>query len=218
MSRSLVKAAFFLAAASVLAGVPAAVAADVGLGLRAGTVGLGAEIAVGVSERLTVRGGLYTADVTDSFDEGGISYDGELSLGGAGVLLDLFPTGGAFHLTAGLFSNDNRIDLTATPTQPQEIGGTVYTPAEIGRLFGDVTFDDTVFYAGLGWGNVARGKRTSFLFDLGVLAQGGGKVRLDATNPVISDADLQAEARQIEDDISSYDLWPVISLGLAIRF
>lgn len=214
---SLMRYAVVVTLLSIVGLVPS-FAAETGVGLRAGTQGFGAEFGYALNERVGLRGGIYGASVNESFDEAGIRYDGDLQLGGVGVLADIFVFKGSFRLSAGLFANDNEIELVASPTQPQDIGGTVYTPAEIGQILGEVTFDDTVPYFGIGWGNVARGKRFGFLVDLGVLVQGSGDVRLRSTQTAVSQADLDAEAREIERDISEYDLWPVISFGLAIRF
>lgn len=205
-----------VAVLSVAVSAPAS-GADVGVGVRAGTQGAGAEVAVGVNKWLAVRGGFYGLNVSESVEESGIDYDGTLKLGSAGVLADFFPLGGKFRLTAGAFSNDNEVELVATPTQSQEIGGTTYTPAQIGQLLGQVSFDDTAPYAGIGWGNLARGKRFGFLFDLGVLGQGSPDVRLDSTGSGVSEGDLRSEERQLEDDLSEFDIWPVISFGLSIR-
>ena len=49
--------------------------------------------------------------------------------------------------------------------------------AAVGVLSGDIDFDDTVPYIGIGRWNVARGKRVGFVVDLGFIKQGGGKVR-----------------------------------------
>lgn len=85
-------------------------------------------------------------------------------------------------------------------------------------LPGNVDFDSTVPYLGVGWGNVARGKRVGFLCDLGVIRQGAGKGNLSATSGLVDPGDRAAEAAKIEEDIEDYEFWPVISFGLSIRF
>lgn len=194
-------------------------AAEFGLGLRAGTQGFGLEAAVSPIKLVAVRAGGYMYDYSDSFEEGGIDYDGDLQLESYGVLVDIFPTGGKFRLTGGLLSSQNKVEILATPTQDVEIGGTTYTPQEAGTLSGVVDFDSSAApYVGIGYGNVARGGRVGFLFDLGLVKQGSGDVTLVSTSSAVSQADLDAEAAQIEADVEDYDIWPVISFGLAIRF
>jgi hypothetical protein len=195
-----------------------AFAADFGVGLKAGTYGLGAEFGVGFSSWFTLRATATTGDLSGDYDEDGIDYDASLDVGGYGLLADFFPMKGTFRLTAGLLSNRNEIGLEAVPTAPIEIGGTTYPPAAVGTLSGDIEFDSSVPYFGVGWGNVAKGRRFGFLVDLGFIHQGAGNVTLSSSTGLVSQSDLDAEAAAIEDDIQDYDFWPIVSFGLAIRF
>ena len=206
------------AAVLLFAALTSVEAVELGVGIRAGTQGIGAELGVGLSKWFALRGGYYGGTVSGDYDDTDISYNGDLTLGGAGVLADFYPMRGGFRLSAGVFSNDTAIELEAAPTGPQEIGGVTYTPAQIGVLNGDVEFDSTAPYFGLGWGRLTGGKRLGFLFDLGVLKQGSGDVILTSSTGLVSSADLESEAAEIEDDIESYEFWPVLSFGMAIRF
>lgn len=200
-------------------GFPAAVCAvDLGVGVKAGTYGFGAEFGVGFADWVTLRGAYDWLEYSRTYDEAGVDYDGELTLGGYGVLVDFFPMRGSFRLTAGFLANRNGVDLEATPSQPEEIGATTYTPAEIGTILGDVEFDESVPYLGIGWGNVAGGKRLGFLCDLGIIHQGSGNVTLRSSRNVVTSSDLEQESEEIEKDIEDYRYWPVVSFGLAIRF
>ena len=202
---------------SILLAGPA-FAADSGVGLKAGTYGWGAEFGVGFTSWFTLRASATTGDVSGNYDENGIDYDASLDVGGYGLLADFFPMKGTFRLTAGLLSNRNEVELKSVPTAPINIGGNIYPPAAVGTLSGDIGFDNSVPYFGVGWGNVARGRRFGFLVDLGFIYQGGGKVSLSSSTGLIPQSDLDAEAAAIEDDIEDFDFWPIISFGLAIRF
>lgn len=186
--------------------------------MKVGTYGWGAEFGVGFSEWFTLRASANTASVPGDYEEDGIDYDADLSLGGYGLLADFFPMRGTFRLSAGLLANGNEIDLDATPTTDIDIGNNPYTPAQVRVLSGDVAFDDSVPYFGLGWGNVARGGRVAFLVDLGFIRQGSGEVSLRSSTGLVNQGDLDAEAASIEDDIEDIDFWPIVSFGLAIRF
>lgn len=205
-----ISVALFLAA-------PAA-AAEFGVGVKLSTYGFGAEFGVGFTDWFTLRASATTGSVSGDYDEDDIAYNANLDVGGYGLLADFFPMKGTFRLTAGLLSNRNGIDLRAVPTSDIDIGGGTYTPAEVGTLSGNVDFDSTVPYFGVGWGNVAEGRRFGFLVDLGFILQGSGKVGLSTSTGLVPQSDLDAEAAIIEDDISDFDFWPVLSFGLAIRF
>lgn len=191
-----------------------------GVGLKAGTYGWGADFGVALTDLWTVRGSFHRLDVSESESIDDIDYDADLELGGEGILVDLFPMRGQFRLTAGVFSNRNDLALLAVPTTDVEIGNNTYTPAEIGTLTTGVGFDDTAPYLGLGWGNVARGSsRVRFVFDVGVLLQGSPEVApITASAGMVDPADLDLERFDIEDDLEDFDLWPVLNLGIAIRF
>lgn len=189
-----------------------------GLGVKAGTLGLGVEGTFGLSERFNLRVGAnnysYSMDETAS----GIQYDADLDLKSAALLLDWHPFAGTFRLSAGLMHNKNALHLLATPTSDQTIGGNTYTPADIGTLSGDVTFKKSVPYAGLGWGNAARPGRFGVSFEIGALFQGKPDVTLRASGGAVSQLDLRAEEQEAEADLEDFDMYPVVSLGFFFTF
>lgn len=189
-----------------------------GLGVKAGTLGLGVEGTFALSERVNLRAGINNYSLSRDETASDIQYDGDLDLQSGAVLLDWHPFAGTFRLSAGLMYNKNSLSLTATPTSNQEIGNTTYTPAQIGTLTGDVAFKKNVPYAGLGWGNAARHGRVGFNFELGAMFQGSPKVSLSASGGAVSQADLASEAQQAEGDLKDFKIYPVISFGLSFRF
>lgn len=195
-------------------------AVDLGLGVRGGTYGVGADLGVGITNWFGVRVGGSFGDLTRDYEDSGIDFNGDLTLGGYGAFADFYPSKGGFRISAGYLANRNEIGLDAVATEDQEIGDGTYPPEQIGVLSGTIAFDDSAPYLGLGWGRFTRGektKRVGFLFDVGALMQGSGEVSLSSTGTVDQD-DLDKEAAEIEDDIEAVSVWPVISLGLAIRF
>ena len=189
-----------------------------GLGVKAGTLGFGVEGTFGLSENLNLRTGINDYSYSQDETEGGIRYDGKLELSTIALLLDWHPFAGTFRLSAGLMNNKNALRLSATPTANQTIGGTSYTPADIGTLSGDVTFKSTAPYAGIGWGNAARRGRFGGVFEIGAMFQGKPKVSLRASGGLVSQADLNAEAQEAQTDLDDFKIYPVISLGLSYRF
>lgn len=198
--------------------VGSAAADGFGLGVKAGTLGLGVEGTFPISERVNVRAGVNNYSLSGNEDASGIHYDGKLDLQSGALLFDWHPFAGTFRLSAGLMYNKNTLHLTATPTSNQDIGGTTYTPAQIGTLTGDVTFKKSAPYAGLGWGNAARHGRFGFSFELGALFQGSPKVSLSASGGAVSQIDLNSEAQQAEADLDNFKIYPVIALGFSFRF
>ena len=213
---------FRLLACSGLLFSAGAAAEGFGLGVKAGTLGLGVEGTIGLSERFNVRIGAnsysYDYDETTS----GIRYDGDLDLQSAALLLDWHPFAGTFRVSAGLVHNKNAVHLVATPTTAQEIGGQTFQPNEIGTLRGDVTFKKNVPYAGIGWGNAAK-KGFGMSFEIGALFQDQADVSLRSEGGTLSNdptllARLRQEEQEAEADLDDFELYPVISLGFSFHF
>lgn len=208
-------------------------AADLALTAKAGTLGAGAELTTGLSRQLNARFGINGFTYSDRREASDIEYDAEANLRTATAILDWHPGGRGFRLSGGLVYNASNVEGSSLPPASgvYDIGGVPVPVSLLGTLDAEVEFDPVVPYAGLGWGNALGGDGGwSFALDLGVMFQGEGDVTL---TPVISpnspinttpgarealDILLELEARDMEDDITEYDLYPVVSLGLSYRF
>jgi len=189
-----------------------------GIGVKGGTLGLGVDLTGRITDRFAVRGSINAIDITGSYSDTDVDYDADVKLGAYGVLLDFHPFKGNFRLTAGLMRNRNEIGLSAKPTADVGIGGTTYTPTQVGILKGKVTFNDSAPYFGIGFGDAAKGPgRVRFVLDVGVLMQGSGQVTLASNTTTNFGNDLRQEESDIEDSISDYKFWPVLDLGISFR-
>lgn len=174
---------------------------------------------MGLSERINLRLGInsYTYSYDDTIDD--VRYDIDLELKSGALILDWHPFAGGFRLSAGMLSNKNGVDLKATPTANVTIGGNTYPAAAVGTLDGDVSFKKSAPYVGLGWGNAVVGNTgLGFSVEIGALFQGSPDVKLSSSNGLVSQADLNQEAREIEDDLKNLKVYPVISVGLSYTF
>ena len=208
-------------------------AAELAVGLKAGTLGAGAELDAGLSPHLSFRLAANGYSRSERREASGIEYDATADLRTAEALLDLHPGGGGFRLTGGLAYNGNKAHGSSlTPASGFYPIGDLQVPAALlGHLDGKIEFDSLAPYAGLGWGNrFGAGNRLGFSFDLGVLYQGKADVTLTpvfaSTSPIPSipiaqavlNAELRKEEADIEDDLADYQYYPVLSLGLTYRF
>lgn len=214
--------------ATLMAGVMAAPAlaqdaeSKVSFGVTGGTLGIGPEIGYRVNSSFGVRANAGWLSVGHDFDVDDIDYHGKLKLNSYGLMADLYPFGGGFRLSAGARINDNKVRLRATPSKPVSVGGTTYTPAEIGTLSGNVSVKDFTPALTLGWGGkLAEGLVVGA--EAGALFQGRPRVKqLTATgllkdNPQFQE-DLRREIREIEEDIDQYKVYPVVQLTVSYRF
>ena len=189
-----------------------------------GTIGGAIEGQVELNDLIQLRAGANYLAFDENIDVDDITYDGELDFSGFGAFVDVHPLGNSFFLTGGAYAGGKDIDLVASSTVPVEIGGVVFTPAEYGRLEGDVSFDDFAPFVGLGFDTTFEGNGNwGFNIVAGAAMFGSGDVTLDAvggtlSNDPILQAELAREIQDIENEIEDYELWPVVQLGLSYRF
>lgn len=190
-------------------------------GAKISTLGVGGEAGIRFNDRFGVRasGTVFQYEFNETLD--GIDSDIELELGAVGGQIDIHPFANAFFVSAGAYANLNEVTTTATPSEPVEIGGMIYTPEEIGSITGVGSFEDIAPYAGLGaaW---RLGANWEFVTEAGAYFQGEPEITYEATglladNPQF-DADLRAEAEKAQEDLAQLDVYPMVSLTIRRRF
>ena len=198
-----------------------------GIGVRAGTTGVGGDIGWGIAPTLSARVGYswlnnYSVDVSTT----DVMYNGKLNLSNLSGLLDWSPLG-PFRITAGIVGANNKLDVTGVPTGGTfTINGTTYPASDVGNLSGTIKPANRVApYLGLGYGNVA-GAGVNFFFDIGVMFQGSPKSTLTANCGQALNAgqcaqlqnNVAAEQQMLDDKLSKYKYYPVANIGISIGF
>jgi hypothetical protein len=190
------------------------------VGLRAGTNGLGGEVAVRIIPTVVVRG--IAQGYNFSYDQtiSGIAYNGNMELGSFGAQVDFRPPIVPFYATAGIYSNNNQFDFTATPTGTVNVGGATYQGSQVGTLTSKATFEDIAYYGGVGL-KLGLGPIEAAL-EGGIYYQGDPNVIFTAsgplaTNPVFQ-ADLEREKAKIVDELDKAKYWPMITLHARWKF
>lgn len=201
---------------------------QVGIALRAGTLGPGVDIGYAINSKLTVRGAgsYFTLSQSETLDEEvAVRVDGEVTIGAIGAVLDYHPFGNFFRLTGGLNLNLFKVSASGVPTEPYCFGnenggvcdGKVFLPERLGSFGADVAYSSTIApYLGMGFGKVAGRKRVGFLLDIGALYAGSPEIDLVATGLLAPTASADQEA-DLNRGIESFKWYPVVSMGLAIR-
>ena len=202
-------------------------AADFGVYGTAGTIGVGGGVAGSFNSRLGARLG-YTAfdykvrDVRSSE----LSFDGTAELGGLQALLDWYPFGGGFRVSAGIMENA-RLSATARPlSDTYTFDGVTYSTGDVAQARGTAEFDSFAPYLGLGFGRaLSSNGRFAFTADLGVAFTGAADVMLSVTCTPAAVAlcdqiqdDVAAEQVELQADAEDFKYWPVLSFGLSYRF
>lgn len=204
MKRTLV----FLAAALACGAAQAA-----GIGVRAGTTGVGADFAFGLAPTLDGRIGYSGLKWNYKTSTSDASYDGNLRLSNLNALIDFHPVGPVFRITGGVIFNDNKYEATG---HPNGVPGSFNAMVEAGK--------HAAPYLGIGWGNVA-GAGVNFYADLGVMFMGSPKATITPDCTGLSGAQCSAlqgqaaaEQAKLEDQLKHFKTYPVLNLGLTIGF
>jgi len=199
---------------------PSAVGAqDVGVAAYTGTLGLGMDVAVSVTDLVGLRGGISGVPFDINVEADGVDYDLELPSPRILLVADFHPTG-PLRLSGGLMISTEDFRMDAQLREPVEIGNDTYTPAEVGTLTGNVAVRNVSPYVGIGVGNPTA-KRIGLFFEAGAAFHGNPDVSAEADGPISTDpgfqADLDAEVRDIQDDVENLVVYPVLSLGVSVR-
>ena len=212
----------------VLAVVSCRVAVAEGLGLtaKAGTLGFGGDLSVGIFDQVNARIGINylnlnitREDVASEVKEISVALD----LQTIAALLDWHPGGMGFRISAGGMLNNNKLALSAVPNETVQVNDVDFT---VSSLDGELTFKDFAPYLGIGYGNAGKTDKDThwrFSFDLGVLFQGEPTVNLSATaqNPALQPAlnsAIEEEKKKQEDKIAAFKVYPVLSFGVSYVF
>lgn len=202
-------------------------ASAAGVGVRAGTTGIGGDVAFDLVPTLSARVGYSWLNFNTSVDSTDVNYDAKTKLSNANLFLDWAPLGPLFRVTGGVIFNDNKVDVTAQANGgTYTLGGTTYPAAAVGSLTGTVKSGSSAApYLGIGYGRVA-GAGVNFYADLGVMFQGTPKATLTANcgaaTPAALCSQIQAstalEAIDLQDSIKNFKYYPVANIGVTIGF
>jgi len=201
--------------------------ATAGVGIRAGTTGVGGDVAFELVPTLAARVGYSWLNFSTTVDSTDVTYDAKPKLSNANLFLDFAPLGPLFRITGGVIFNDNKVDVTAQAANGTfTLGGTTYPASAVGSLSGTVKSGTSAApYLGIGYGRVS-GAGVNFYADLGVMFQGSPQATLTATCGPNTPAALcnqiqastQLEAIDLQDSIKNFKYYPVISVGVTIGF
>lgn len=198
-------------------------AAPVAFSASAGTLGLGLSVGVALiphvlDTRIIANGGHLNRTMTTS----GLTYRARARFRNAALLADYYPFHGLFHITGGVYYDDNRVNLNAQSIDGvYDVNGFLAPAAAVGPVTGTISYNRWAPYLGLGFSNAAR-RRPGWAFgaDLGVMwdrptttlsAPGA------AYDPALA-AELASVQAQIETQANRLKAYPVASLSLGYRF
>lgn len=206
---SLAAVAFPLAAPRVLAGQ------GVGVGVRAGTVGVGMDVGVSILPPLTFRVGVGSFPFEYNREVEGIDYRASAPGVNALVGADLNLLG-PLRLTGGVLYRSKPFEGRARVEAGDEVGD--YTVPQDGHIDAVLRMRRVSPYLGIGFGRLTGG--TGLYVDLAVAHSGDpdltlrGSDNLEAT-PGFQE-NLERERERALDEFPSPVLYPVVQVGFRI--
>lgn len=195
---------------------------------KVSTLGVGLEYTRPLNKYFTARFGINGFDYDKTIDESGVNYDATLELRSGSAIADYHPWAAVFRISGGVLYNGNKFTIKAKPSNGTlDFNGTTYNAADVSSASGKIDFQPISPYIGIGWGSSPTSNSTwSFEADIGAIYQGtpdaslsvvcGGT--LNAAQCAQLKNDVAAERVQLQDTISDFKWYPVVSVGVSYKF
>jgi hypothetical protein len=210
----------------------------VAFGIKANTLGAGAELATPLFRRFNLRSGANFLTFAYSLGIDGVNYDANLHFSSSQSTLDWFPLGHSFHISPGILYAKNAVSSTATVPAGQNfsLGDQDFVNSVTDPVHGNMSvayprnFSPMLL---LGFGNVLprNSRRLSIPVELGVAYTGAPTINVNLTGTACTNlgctsfatnsearASLTQEIKKINEDLKRVPIYPILSLGVAYHF
>jgi hypothetical protein len=202
------------------------------VGIKVSTLGAGLEFATPLARNVNYAVFGY------NFNLDGIDYTTNVNFRSAQMSLDWFPFHGGFHISPGFlyFKNGLSGQANVPPGQRFSLDDTNYINSVDDPVSGTaaVSFDrNAAPMLTLGWGNLLprSGRHFSVPFEFGVAYSGPAKINVKIAGTACTkdgcfnaaldpdtQANLNSELKDINEQAAKYPIFPIVSLGFAYRF
>jgi hypothetical protein len=214
---------------------------DFGIGVKGSFLGGGVEAAALVTHRTNVRAGFNIIGYSRGFDKDGVDYDGHIGFKTVEAHYDIFPFAGSFHLSPGVLTyigNPITANASVPGGQSFTLGGQTYYSDTTTPVTGNgkIDFDRVAPMATIGFGNLIprkESKHFSLPVEFGVAFQGTPKANLNlagnvcdapgvncrsiASDPTVQ-ANILSEQTKINNSMTFFKAYPIISVGMGYKF
>jgi hypothetical protein len=213
----------------------------IALGVTAGSLGVGVELATPLSRRTNLRVDGHFFNYSQSLTQDGVSYNGNLRLRDARASYDFYPFGGGFRLSGGvaMYNQFNAKALASVPAgQTITFNSVDYYSSATDPLKGTATIGYSNKVAPtftFGWGNAIprSGRHLAFPVEIGAAYTGTPTFNLAMTGSACSptlatcgtvttfdgfQSNLNIERNKITNDIRPLRFYPIINAGITYRF
>ena len=229
----------FLLAALLPACLPAQ--PRIGVGISAGTLGIGPQAALSVTSLSNIRGGANFFGYDHTFTKDGIHYDGSLKFRSVQLTWDqYFPHLGGFHISPGALlydGNSGHATVRVPGGNSFTLGSATFVSSNADPVngTGDITSRKAAPMILIGFGNLVPRSNRHFGFnvDVGVVFQGSPQAKLNLTgtaclnavqatclsaaDPIVQ-ANVLDEQNKINNDLDPFRYYPIAAFTFSYKF
>ncbi|MEO6806963.1 MAG: hypothetical protein ABI286_01425 [Edaphobacter sp.] len=211
---------------------------SVAFGLKANTLGAGAELATPMAHNFNLRSSINAFAFDYPFSIDGLNYDARFHFKSSETVVDWFPLHGSFHISPGVLYFKNA--LTATTVVGPGKSFTLGSQPFVNSVDDPVRGNATVIFPRkiapmllFGFGNIIprSGRHLSFPIEFGAAYTGAGQISVKlvgtactpqgcanfATN-VEAQNHLKQEVHDLNEDLKRFPIFPIVSFGIAYHF
>ncbi len=210
---------------------------SIAVGLKADTLGAGVQIATPVSRSFNLRSSFNVLAFNDGFNVDGLNYSARLHLKSNETVLDWFVLPG-IHISPGILwaKNTMTAPVSVAPGQTFSLGGQSFINSVDDPVNGSATVGYAHSFSPLllvGIGNIIprNGGHLSIPIEIGFAYTGSPQLNLnikgtmctsegcvDLSQNTDAQTSLKQEIKNLNKDLGSYPVFPIVSLGLAYHF
>ncbi len=207
-------------------------------GFKADTLGAGFEIATPLLPKINLRSSFNIFAFNDGFSIDGIDYNARLHLKSSETTIDWFPVGGAFHISTGVLwlKNTMTAPVSVGPGQTFTLGGQSFLNSVDDPVNGSSSVSYSHSFAPLllvGLGNIIprTNRRISFPIEIGAAYTHAPEINLNLSGTICTTEgcvnlvqnteaveSLKQEINRLNKDLTSYPIFPIVSVGVAYHF
>jgi len=223
MNGKYIAAAFTLATGICSFSAAAEESSGVGVALAYGAFsGPTLELSYAISDTLQVRGAISSGmSLTETFNTTGAEYEADASGGIQRLLIDYHPFDNGFFVSGGYSFNSFEISAVGEESGLVDVGDQTVE----GNISLDALADwDNAPSLTIGWGH-SPSRGFGFLIEAGAYFTGAANITVTGTcsSSVDGGCDgfdeaLDEEAQELEDEISDFNVLPMIQAGISYRF
>ncbi len=192
------------------------------VGAKIGTTGIGGEVTYGLTEHVNLRGGIALYDFSLSYttedNDPDVKFDLDSDNQAIHVFVDYLPFKRFLRLTGGFVYQGPSFKGVGTPVESYTDPGSGVTipPDQMGSIQLDLEFEEKLSpYLGIGFGNSVFKNTVTLSLDAGVIFSGKPTVTSRTFGPLADVVDY--DPSEIQDEADKINLWPLLSLGIAIK-